>query len=233
MAITVDIPARLNTEPFLYSRLLTDSAVAYDLVAGEIVAQLRRSASAPNPVYQWMTERARKRLSGVARVGSITLLPTAAMGFVAFTKNPVAGETLTIGETEVAFVASGASGVQVAIGADLDATLANLVAVLAASSDPDIAAQTYAATDSRLDIVATAIGVTGNDTALATTVAGARASGASLGGGGLRLIMEAPLAHVRGLLGDYVYDVRFEDTSGPRKVLFGGACPFVNGVTRT
>ena len=233
MAITVDIPARLNTEPFLYSRLLTDSTVAYPLQDGEIVAQLRRSAPSPNPVYQWMTERARKALPGVKRIGAITLVPTAAVGFVAFTKKPDPGDTVTIGETTITFVASSASGLNVAIGADLDATMAGLAAALSASTDPDIAAQTYTATDSRLDIVTKATGVSGNAVALATTASGATASSASLGGGGLRLIMQAPQAHIRDLLGEYVYDVRFEDGSGPRKVLFGGACPFVNGVTRT
>jgi hypothetical protein len=57
--------------------------------------------------------------------------------------NPAAGVTLTISGTAVTFVASGATGNQVNIGANIAATTINLQAMLAASTDTNLSANTY------------------------------------------------------------------------------------------
>ena len=220
--MVVDNLTARNTEAFDYEFLLKAEALAYDLSGGVLRAQMRKSATGI-PVYlEWSTAN-----------GRITLTPVKAAGFVTFTKNPVADDTLTIGETVVTFVASGAAGLQVALGADLDATMVNLAAMLSASSDPDLAAQTYSATDSRLDLLAKDTGPLGNLMALAVTSEGASVSAPTLAGGGTLARMRAPLSEVTRFTGAYVYDLRFEAGNGSDYVVLrGGTLTFDQGVTR-
>ncbi len=64
-------------------------------------------------------------------------------GNIAFAANPTAGDTITINGVTWTFVASGATGNQTNIGADLDKTLRNLVDDLNASTDPLLTPATY------------------------------------------------------------------------------------------
>lgn len=116
-----------------------------------------------------------------------------ANGYIAFTLNPAAGSTVTIGTTTVTFVSSGASGNQVNVGATLSATLANLVSMLNASLDPQLSLCNYWAMNgsTQLAVQAKATGAGGNTIALATTVSGATANG---NGSGL-LLAAAPNAY--------------------------------------
>ncbi|PNX49882.1 MAG: hypothetical protein BV457_00145 [Thermoplasmata archaeon M9B1D] len=66
-----------------------------------------------------------------------------ATGTIAFTDNPSADEILTINGVAFTFVASGATGNQINIGGDLPGTLDNIIAVLNASTDEDVAKATY------------------------------------------------------------------------------------------
>ena len=221
---------RFNTEAFFYGRLLAASASAYELDAGTIRAQLRHYPSADMSLYEWST-------APLEGQGRISLMPQKAVGVVTFDEQPVAGTSLTLGVTDVTFVSGAATGLQVAIGADLYATLANLLTRLSGSAVADIAAQTYSLLGQRLTIQAKTAGPLGNDVALETTVAGATLSGPRLGGGGTLLMMEAPEPDMGRFVGAYAYDVRFEADpdspgAGTRAVLFGGTLTFIQGTTR-
>lgn len=64
-------------------------------------------------------------------------------GNIEFTNNPSAGDTITINGVVWTFVASGATGNQTNIGADLDRTMSNLADDLNASADPLLTPATY------------------------------------------------------------------------------------------
>lgn len=112
----------------------------------------------------------------------------AARGWLDFSKNPAAGETILINTKTITFKASGATGLEVNIRATLGETLADLVAMLNASSDTSIDDCTYAAyppgNGYRLEIAADAVGTAGNSIAITTgTTVGCTRSGATLAGG--------------------------------------------------
>jgi len=121
--------------------------------------------------------------SDTAATAAIQSAGVAATGSVAFTANPVAATTLTLAGTVVTFVAGGAAGNQVNIGASLGVTLASLLAFLQASPDVNIDKFTFALNGNTLNLAALLPGVAGNTLTLATNVAGATASGATLAGG--------------------------------------------------
>jgi len=104
-----------------------------------------------------------------------------AAGSVTFAANPSASATVTIGGTAWTFVASGATGSQTNIGADLAATLTALATALNASADTNIKKGTYVATATALLVFARAPGVAGNAITLAASAA--TVSGATLSGG--------------------------------------------------
>lgn len=106
-----------------------------------------------------------------------------AIGSLAFTTNPTATTTINIAGTNVTFVAASPTGNQVLIGANLAATLANLMTVLSGSADPNLVQATYALSGTTLQLTAAAAGSVGNALALSTTVSGVTASGATLAGG--------------------------------------------------
>lgn len=98
-------------------------------------------------------------------------------GLITFTAQPSAAQTITINTIGITF------GTDVAIGVNLAATLANLIAFLNASASPLLRACTYTLTGYMLGIQATTAGAAGNAIPLATTVTGATLSGATLAGG--------------------------------------------------
>ena len=106
-----------------------------------------------------------------------------AFGTKAYTANMVANQADTFGPTTVTYVAASPTGNQVLIGANLGATLANLLAFLQGSADPGIAQAAYALVGSTLQITAAVPGTAGNAFAIGTSVVGATASGATLAGG--------------------------------------------------
>ena len=120
----------------------------------------------------------------VAASSTIPAAAPAATGNVVFTTNPTAASTLTLGGTAITFVASGPVGNQVLIGANLAATLINLLAFLVASSDVNLVKFTYTTTlGTTLNLTAATGGVAGNALTVVTTVTGATPSGATLTGG--------------------------------------------------
>ena len=116
----------------------------------------------------------------------VTTGSVAATGSFTFSAQPVASSTITVAGTVFTFVASGAVGNQINIGANLAATMTALAAVLNASVVPAVAAATYTATANAINIVFDALGHAGNAFTLAastTPASNATPSGATLSGG--------------------------------------------------
>lgn len=116
---------------------------------------------------------------------TVTFVPAAiaATGSIAFTVNPTAAQTMTLNGSIVTFVASGATGLQVNIGATLAATLVSLQALLQGSADAQLTKFGYAISGTTLLLNAVTAGVAGNALTTVTNVTGATASGATLTGG--------------------------------------------------
>jgi hypothetical protein len=209
-----------NTDTFVFSRVLTPWADAYALAEGTFRGQMRRAVDSHIVNYEWSTE-----------AENVTFDATNATGSIAFASNPANGKTLTLGGTTINFVTSGASGLQVNIGASLAATLASLLTLLQGSGDANLSKCTYSVAGSELGIVFKTTALAGNAFALASDVAGATLSGATLSGAGGLLTMTIDLADLPRFSGDYVYSMQFEDDDLVVS-LFGGTITFDQDVTR-
>ncbi len=110
----------------------------------------------------------------------------AASGSIAFSGQPAVNSTVTINGTVFTFVASGATGNQCNIGANLAATMTALAVVLNASVVPGVALATYTGVAAALNIVYDTTGHAGNTFTLAASVSpvsNGTVSGATLTGG--------------------------------------------------
>ena len=118
-------------------------------------------------------------------MGNPTSAGVAATGDITFTANPSAGHTITLNGVVWTFVASGATGTQTNIGANLNATLTQLATDLNASANASITPATYSnGGGTKLNIVHDTLGAAGNAYTLASGNANAVVSGATLSGGG-------------------------------------------------
>jgi hypothetical protein len=110
----------------------------------------------------------------------------AATGSITFSAQPAVNATVTINGTAFTFVASGATGNQVNIGANLAATMTALAVALNASVVPGVALATYTGTATALTMVHDTLGSAGNAFTLAastTPASNGTVSGATLTGG--------------------------------------------------
>lgn len=108
----------------------------------------------------------------------------AAGGTIVFTAQPAAASTVTVNGVAFTFVASGATGNQSNIGANLAATLTALAGVLNASANASITPATYAATATALTVTHDTGGVGGNGFTLAASAqSNGTPSGPTLAGG--------------------------------------------------
>lgn len=120
----------------------------------------------------------------LAATGNVTAVgAVAASGTITFVSNPVNGTTITLGTSTWTFVTSGATGNQTNIGTTLALTLTALQANLSSSADVQVVLCNYLASTTVLTVTYKVGGTVGNAFALATTVAGASVSGATLSGG--------------------------------------------------
>ncbi len=126
----------------------------------------------------------------------------AAAGSIRMTALPTAGQTFTVNGTTITFVASGAAGNQVNIGASVGTTFDNLLAFLRNSADTNIkqAAYVYIGgglnigdADGTLTVTHLTPGAGGNAFTLATTTA-ATLSAATLSGGSDSLTLTPTLS---------------------------------------
>lgn len=109
-----------------------------------------------------------------------------ASGSMIFTVNPGIGATINIGGSTVTFVSSGATGLQVNLGGNLQATLAAFVAFLNGSADVNISKCTYTLVPGTgtINIVDKTSGVIGNTFQLGpSNIQGLSLSGTYLSGG--------------------------------------------------
>ncbi|MCG8354322.1 MAG: phage tail tube protein [Kiloniellales bacterium] len=111
--------------------------------------------------------------------------PLGARGWIGFASNPADTDTITLDGVAWTFVAGAPVGNQTQIGADLAATLDQLVIDLNGSVDANIAAATYSRSGHRLEIDHDTADATGNSYTLATDIASAVLSNVTLYGGGL------------------------------------------------
>jgi Phage tail tube protein len=108
----------------------------------------------------------------------------AASGAISFSAQPAASSTMTINGILVMFVASGATGNQVNIGANLAATLTAVVTLLNASVLTALSAATYSSNGTQLLITHDTLGHVGNAfTLVATATTNGVVSGPTLTGG--------------------------------------------------
>lgn len=126
----------------------------------------------------------------------------AAAGQIAFTANPAASATITLGGTAVTFVASGATGNQVNIGAALANTLASLLAFLQGSADANLVKFTYAVSGNNLNLTAATPGAAGNALTVAAAVTGATVT--AMAGGSAAVAGAILTAKYTGSLGNSV-----------------------------
>lgn len=103
-----------------------------------------------------------------------------ATGTLTLTANPAANDTVTINGTVITFVASGATGMQVNIGASNTATAASLVALI--NANPATFACTAAAPSNVVTLTASVAGYVGGPIALAKNSTAITASGLFLNG---------------------------------------------------
>ena len=110
----------------------------------------------------------------------------AATGTITFSVQPLVNSTLTFNGTVFTFVASGAVGNQINIGANLAATMTALAVVMNANGTVGGAFATYVATATAISITRGVLGVAGNAFTLAASLAPASngtVSAATLTGG--------------------------------------------------
>lgn len=106
-----------------------------------------------------------------------------AEGYIDFSANPTANDTITINGVVFTFIAGASSGTNINIKASLTLTLDEVVSILNASANTNVDDATYSKpTASRLKIVHDTTGAAGNAFTLAASAA--TVSGATLKGGG-------------------------------------------------
>lgn len=113
----------------------------------------------------------------------VVTAPTAASGNVTFTANPAADDTVTVNGTVFTAKASGATGNQFNIGADVTATALNLANVLNASVVAGVALATYSPALGVVTVTYDTGGTAGNAFTLAKSGTNITVSGATLSGG--------------------------------------------------
>ncbi|MDR3488812.1 MAG: DUF3383 family protein [Bradyrhizobium sp.] len=118
--------------------------------------------------------------AGAASFVGYALSPTG-VDTIFFATNPVANDTITLNGSVVTFVATGAVGNQVNIGASLSATLANLLFALQGSTDPQIVKFRFTTNGSSFYVYGAAPGPT--DDALTVAASRAAVSTGTLQGG--------------------------------------------------
>lgn len=116
----------------------------------------------------------------------------AASGTIVFSAQPAVDSTVTLNGTAFTFKASGATGNQVNIGANVGATATALAAALNGSAVSGVAAATYSATGATLTIQHDTAGAVGNTFTLAAGAgSNGTVSGAVLTGGTVAHVFES------------------------------------------
>jgi hypothetical protein len=128
------------------------------------------------------------------------------VGALTFSAQPLATSTITINGTVFTFVASGPTGNQILIGANLAATLTAIATALNGSAVPGVAAATYAVVGgNQISVTNDTLGAAGNAFTLAASASpasNATVSGATLTGGANAHVFSTASAALPSLSGE-------------------------------
>jgi len=132
-----------------------------------------------------------------------------ASGGWTFTANPTANDTVSLGGSTITFVASGAVGAQVTIGADAVATAASLASYINANST-SLGVTAVSGTDilgtTRCNIASTAAGTASNSVTIAKSSTALTVSGATLSNGTANPLMPSGmLSAASATTGDWLH----------------------------
>jgi len=145
----------------------------------------------------------------------------AATGSYTFSAQPAVNSTITIGSVAVTFVASGATGNQVNLGASVTATVTALAVMLNAVATGALSTQTYTATGAVLGITSKTAGTSGNAITLAAQAASnASVSASTLLGGSNQFVFSTGAL----LLPSSTIEIGFPDLTVPVWDQHFGAC---------
>lgn len=167
--------------PINVSGLNFSAATNLNGIASDITTGLGAAATCTwNSTYGQFTIKSAS--TGTSSSVGYASAPTA-IGSATFSANPAASDTLTVDGTAITFVATGATGNQVNIGATLSATLTSLAALINGSTDVNLVKVTAYVAGSVLYLVSKATGTTGDVYTLAKTSTAITVSGATFTGG--------------------------------------------------
>ena len=119
-----------------------------------------------------------------AAQGTVLAAGVPATGSITFTTNPTNNNTVTLNGVAVTFVTSGASGPQINIGANLQASLTALVNYINATATMNVNFIAVGTQGTVLNLTAVVGGTAGNSLTIATTVTGTTVSGSGSMAGG-------------------------------------------------
>lgn len=184
----VDGAMRISINGVLRSITAADFSAATNMNGVAAVVQAKLAAQVAGTTCTWdaVNQRFQVEVAGSTGTGStigFSTYPPAAQGYFLFTANPANLDTITLNGTAVTFVAAGAVGNQVNIGADLAETLDDLLTFLEASADAQLVKFTYELAGAQLNLQAVATGAAGNALTLAEASANITRSAATLTGG--------------------------------------------------
>jgi hypothetical protein len=158
------------------------------LIAGPSTGYTDRAKGKGTVSKSWLAQIGNSAAQAAGGGCIFAAIAAAAAGSWAFSANPAANSTLTIGSSTWTFVTSGATGNQTNIGGSLAATLASLLANLQASADGQVSQLSWGVNGSTLNAVQKTPGTGGNTFAIAASSAPAShavASGSTLSGGSI------------------------------------------------
>lgn len=161
-------------------------ATATNLNAVAAIVQTALAAQSGSATVVWNSAYQRfefnSGVTGLASLISFISSPTAS-GYFQFSNQPAVNDTITLNGTAITFVATNPGNNQCAIGANINATLSNLLTVLRSSSDAQILKFQYNVVGSTLYVNSTASGASGNALTISKSSSVITASGATLSGG--------------------------------------------------
>jgi len=175
----------LNGIPTSITGLNFSSATTLNGVAAIIQTALAAAVTGTTCVWNSVFQRFEIETAGSTGIASTAgfLNPPTATGSAAFSGQPTAADTITIGGSAVTFVSALTSGNQTLIGSSLAATLQNALTFLSGSADTNLVKFTYYVVGTTLYFASVATGTAGNSLTLTKVSTAITLSGATLAGG--------------------------------------------------
>lgn len=175
---------QLNNVPLSITGLSFTAATNLNAVAA--IIQTALAAQSGSATVTWNSGYQRFEFnSGTTGAASTIgfIAPPTASGYFAFSNQPAVNDTISLNGTAITFVASNPGNNQCAIGANITATLSNLLTVLRASLDAQLLKFQYSVSGSTLYVNSVATGTAGNALTLAKSSSVITTSAGTLTGG--------------------------------------------------